>query len=174
MAATSDLYQVLQVNPAAEPEVIRAAYVCLAKKYHPDAGAIASDRMVALNAAWAVLGDRDGHAAYDRARLAVPVRQPAGQLYVDEPEWKAADVPPPNAKATDPASSTMDFGRYAGWTFSAIARQDSNYLEWLERAQIGRQYRVEIHALLSARESAAKMVTSGAPTGRPPGRRLRW
>src|SRR5450759_2382868 len=33
-----DLYEVLQVHPRAEPDVLRAAYRVLARKYHPDHG----------------------------------------------------------------------------------------------------------------------------------------
>ena len=34
----TDFYEVLQVSPRAEPEVVRAAYRILARKYHPDLG----------------------------------------------------------------------------------------------------------------------------------------
>ena len=49
-----DLYEVLQVHPRAEPEVLRAAYRVLARKYHPDHGGDAR-RMITLNDAWDVL-----------------------------------------------------------------------------------------------------------------------
>src|ERR1700690_3645545 len=62
-----DHYDVLQVNPRAEPEVIRAAYRVLARKYHPDHGGDAA-RMIALNDAWDVLGDADRRAVYDASR----------------------------------------------------------------------------------------------------------
>ena len=48
MPSADDLYQVLQVTPDAEPEVIRAAYRALAQKHHPDAGGT-QERMAALN-----------------------------------------------------------------------------------------------------------------------------
>ena len=59
MATTADLYEILQVHPAAEAEVIQAAYRRLAQKYHPDVnpGADAQRRMAALNDAYAVLSD---------------------------------------------------------------------------------------------------------------------
>ncbi|MEX1169585.1 MAG: J domain-containing protein, partial [Chloroflexota bacterium] len=51
-----DPYEILQVQRSALPEVVRAAYRALAWKYHPDRGA-PSDRMVAINEAWRILGN---------------------------------------------------------------------------------------------------------------------
>jgi curved DNA-binding protein CbpA len=51
-----DLYEVLQVDRGAEPEVIRAAYRALARRNHPDFGGDAR-RMATINEAWNVLGD---------------------------------------------------------------------------------------------------------------------
>ena len=70
MAALPDYYEVLQVHPAAEPEVIQAAYRRLSQKYHPDVyhGADAQQRMTQLNGAYAVLGDHTKRAAYDAQR----------------------------------------------------------------------------------------------------------
>ncbi len=57
----------------------------------------------------------------------------------------------------NPSGSILDFGRYAGWSLGEIARRDLEYVEWLDRAPIGRQYREEIDRLLRAagRRSAA-------------------
>ncbi len=64
------LYEVLQVSPSAEPEVIRASYRSLARLYHPDLNAApgADARMRELNAAYAVLSDTDRRARYDADR----------------------------------------------------------------------------------------------------------
>jgi curved DNA-binding protein CbpA len=64
-----DPYKILQVDPEAEDEVIQAAYRRLAQKYHPDraTGDEAVARMVALNAAWELIGEPDRRAAYDLA-----------------------------------------------------------------------------------------------------------
>ena len=176
MTTASSFYKVLQVDPDAEPEVIRAAYVSLAKKYHPDSGLGATQRMVRINEAWAVLGDPAKRAAYDRlglswARRPVdPVRSPAGAPTVA--------TPPRGAPAARTTSSTIDFGRYAGSTLDAIAREDPDYLEWLARAPGGRRYRTEIYALLAARESAAKGLAAQAArrsqTSPQQGRGLPW
>ena len=67
-----DPYKVLQVDPEAEDEVIQAAYRRLAQKYHPDRqpDAEGAARMVAINAAWEMVGDPARRAAYDRERAA--------------------------------------------------------------------------------------------------------
>ena len=71
-----DAYKVLQVDPEAEEEVIKAAYRRLARKYHPDLadGAEAATRMAAINAAWALIGEPAARAAYDWSR-ATPARE---------------------------------------------------------------------------------------------------
>ena len=65
-----DYYDILQVSPNAEPEVVGAAYRRLARKYHPDAyaGPDATERMRELNEAYEVLSDPAKRAEYDRAR----------------------------------------------------------------------------------------------------------
>lgn len=155
MTIASNFYKVLQVDPEAEPEVIRAAYVSLAKKYHPDVGLGSAHRMVRINEAWSVLGDPARRAAYDRAGIPW-ARQPVNPAWSTAGVAKTADAPPRRASAMGATSSEIDFGRYAGWTLDAIAREDPDYLEWLARAPVGRKHRTEIYALLAARESAAK------------------
>lgn len=63
------LYQVLQVDPAADPEIIDVAYRRLAMRHHPDRGGgpEAQERMRQLNAARDVLRDPARRAAYDRS-----------------------------------------------------------------------------------------------------------
>jgi hypothetical protein len=46
--------------------------------------------------------------------------------------------------------SVLNFGRYSGWSLGEIARQDLEYIEWLDRTPIGRSYREEIDAILRA------------------------
>lgn len=69
-----DYYKILQVDPAAELEVITAAYKRLAQKYHPDGHqlTIESRRMQDINLAYAVLRDPAKRAQYDRMRAAQP------------------------------------------------------------------------------------------------------
>jgi len=173
-----DYYEVLQVSPRAEPEVVRAAYRSLARKYHPDHGGV-SERMIALNDAWDVLGDPVRRAAYDAtradlaARTAAPVQAAGGAASPSRNAGPAAATatseashagPPPGR----PSGTVLDFGRYAGWSLGEIARYDVDYLEWLQRATFGRRLRTEIDALLRARRGASG-GTGGAPAGAPAG-----
>ena len=97
MADPLDPYKVLQVDPEAEDEVIQAAYRRLAQKYHPDraAGPEAVARMIAINAAWELIGEPEVRAAFDRARKA-----PASQA---RPAPSAPSAPTPrSAPAASP------------------------------------------------------------------------
>jgi len=174
-----DAYKTLQVDPEAEDEVIQAAYRRLARKYHPDSapGHEAQARMAAINAAWERIGEPTARAAYDRERAGQQGGQPvpdatAPRSSAPRPpesvsrDWtsgrstvgggydssmRAADGqgaagPPPGR----PSGSVLTFGRYSGWSLGEIARQDLEYVEWLDRMPIGRSYREEIDALLRA------------------------
>ena len=65
-----DYYEILQVSPKVEPEVIQAAYRRLARKYHPDVNKSpqAAERMKQINEAYEVLRDPAKRAAYDALR----------------------------------------------------------------------------------------------------------
>jgi curved DNA-binding protein CbpA len=112
MSTTSDHYAILRVDPEAKREVIRAAYVSLAKEHHPDAGG-AVERMVVLNEAWAVLGDVKRRAAYDQARRATPLPQPARAARWDPSASGTVYTRPRDAAATS-SYATRDFERYSG------------------------------------------------------------
>lgn len=144
MNPRQSLYKLLQVDWEAEPEVIRAAYRQLARKYHPDMDPSheAAQRMKSINEAWAVLGDADRRREYDREMQRRRDRR-AGDRQVRASGFGAAG--PPRGPAS---GSVLDFGRYAGWSMGQIARHDLEFLEWLERTPIGLKYRDEIDALL--------------------------
>ena len=73
----NDPYTVLEVSSQASAAEIKAAYRRLVKQHHPDAGGD-DQRMLALNAAWEVLGDQDRRRNFDRTRISSPAasRQP--------------------------------------------------------------------------------------------------
>jgi curved DNA-binding protein CbpA len=68
-------YEVLGVAADATPAEVRAAFVALARRHHPDffassspaVRADAEQRMRAINEAWSVLSDRERRARYDRS-----------------------------------------------------------------------------------------------------------
>ena len=60
------------------------------------------------------------------------------------PEGHGAAGPPPGR----PSGTVLNFGRYAGWSLGEVARHDIEYIEWLDRAPIGRNYRTEVDAIL--------------------------
>jgi curved DNA-binding protein CbpA len=146
-----DPYEVLQVHRRAEPEVIRAAYRALARKYHPDFGG-EPGRMIAITEAWAVLGNAERRAAYDAHAVTSQNRRST-----DRKAPPASAAPAGNADRRGPnrsqSGSVIDFGRYAGWTVGSLADHDPDYLQWLARTPIGRRLTVEIDAALAQRES---------------------
>ena len=80
-------YQVLQLDPAAEQEVVEAAFKRLALKYHPDTSNApdASERMREILDAHSVLTDPSKRERYDRSiGIRRPVKLP--------PAMRASDV----------------------------------------------------------------------------------
>ncbi len=60
------------------------------------------------------------------------------------PDGYGAAGPPPG----QPSGSVLNFGRFSGWSLGEVARTDIEYIEWLDRAPIGRQYREELDQIL--------------------------
>ena len=97
-----DYYEILQVSPNAEPEVIAAAYRRLARKYHPDAyaAADATDRMKELNEAYEVLGDPPRRAEYDRIRSYARAGVRRAEREDPKPPPREEPAEPPKAART--------------------------------------------------------------------------
>src|SRR5262245_30234786 len=95
MVGGRDCYEILQVHPSAEPEVIESAYRRLARKYHPDLGG-STERMAELNAAYEILRDPVKRAEYKAARSAgsTPAQNPG----VENPPPSASDAPRTSSK----------------------------------------------------------------------------
>jgi curved DNA-binding protein CbpA len=73
-------------------------------------------------------------------------------------EGFGAAGPPPGR----PSGTVLNFGRYAGWSLGEVARHDIEYIEWLDRAPIGRNYRQEVDEILrsSGRRKSADVDAS--------------
>jgi curved DNA-binding protein CbpA len=179
-ASRIDAYKVLQVDPEADPEVIQAAYRRLAQKYHPDRAQDqeSATRMVAINAAWALVRDPATRAEYDRSRAGSPPdpfatangggdvpaasraapesqsgdwssgRSSVGSAYDPGTMRKADGYGAAGPPPNQPSGVVLPFGRFAGWSLRQVAARDIDYVEWLERMPIGRPYRDEIDVIL--------------------------
>jgi hypothetical protein len=91
-----DLYGELEVAPEATAEAVRAAYVALAKRYHPDRNPTyaATQRMQRINDAYAVLGNEAKRALYDaalaqQAEAALAARAELVPVAPVTPSWHA-------------------------------------------------------------------------------------
>ncbi len=163
MSQQVDAYRILQVLPTADQEEIKVAYRRLARRYHPDRAPddVSTSRMIELNQAWELVGDPSRRAAYDRANgfSADPRRAASAAAHTATGYSPSESSGPPHHDAAPhagpppgrPSGSVLTFGRYSGWSLGEIARVDREYIEWLDRMPIGRQYRHEIRELLRAR-----------------------
>jgi len=158
-----DPYKILGVTHDADRHVIQAAYRRLARRHHPDFGGD-QELMAVVNEAWAVLGDATRREALDAKRS----RRPAASVMVTPepagPLAAASERRRPRRHGVH--ETTLDFGRYAGWTIRALSIEDPYYLEWLLRSQAGRMYRAEILTTLQERRDAQVAVASATTTSR--------
>jgi len=99
-----DPYRVLGIAPTASAAEIKAAYRALVKQHHPDAGGD-DHTILALNAAWEVLGDPQRRAEYDRR----------------------------HAGCSTAATATAAVGRAARSASAQAARGDAQLLAWLQQ-----------------------------------------
>jgi hypothetical protein len=112
--ARPSLYELLQVSPAATPEVIQAAYRALARRYHPDVNPdpAAGQTMQRLNLARQVLADPLRRARYDAVLRRRSIRRAAST-----PAVLRHGVPPIRrvmlAPATRQSSATVASGPIA-------------------------------------------------------------
>ena len=97
-------YELLQVSPSADLEIITAAYRALIRRHHPDRNpsptADATTKL--LNEAWEVLSDPTRRADYDRG-LGVQTNRPAPPPR--PPNRPTQETPPPRPKPPPPRAS---------------------------------------------------------------------
>ena len=64
---TGDYYEILQISPRADEEIIERAYRLLAKRYHPDNGQSGdAGKFGRLTEAYKILSDPERRATYDK------------------------------------------------------------------------------------------------------------
>jgi curved DNA-binding protein CbpA len=90
-----DYYKILQIDPSAEPEVVKAAYDKLARKYHPDINKDANSarRMKDLNEAFEILSQLEKrqryHAVYMQTLAGNRIYTSSTFSHAHQPETKA-------------------------------------------------------------------------------------
>jgi len=108
-----DLYELLEVSPAASSQTIEAAWRSLMKRNHPDLrGEGAEERARRLNVAHDWLTDVDRRARYDRERASALERAGAGRLRPPRSSGPAGAPPAPLTVAR-PSSAGMARWRLA-------------------------------------------------------------
>ena len=156
MLREPDAYKILMVDPAADREVIHAAYRALARRFHPDGSHPDLERMAELNRAYATLREPQSRRAYDAARrplASIPIApQPQSS------PWRRGTA----AAAEGAAPGTIDFGRYAGWRLADLVRHDPDYLRWLSRHSSGIRFRDQLAALLPREPDLMRRANSVA------------
>lgn len=105
----------LGVSPQASGAEIKAAYRALVKRHHPDAGGDPTT-ILALNAAWEVLGDRDRRRRHDRRHGPTSATPEAG----DCPRPAATAKPATPARPADQEAAVRQWLRQV---FLPIDRQ---------------------------------------------------
>ena len=139
-----DPYRILQVQPGADPDIVKAAYRVLARKLHPDGANGPMDpgserRMADLNWAYATVRDPVARERWESDRRRAPPPTPSED---------ATHGAPRGPLDADGAGLRLDFGRYEGWTLGEVVRRDPDYLDWLRRHASGARYRDAIDILL--------------------------
>ena len=103
--AEESYYELLQVTPTADLEIITAAYRALIRRHHPDRNpspsADATTKL--LNEAWEVLSDPAKRTEYDRKLAAGSSSRPAPPPR--PPNRPTQETPPPRPKPSPPRAS---------------------------------------------------------------------
>ena len=121
MQSNEDLYQILQVDPAATQEEIQAAYRRLAQQYHPDTNPSpqADDMMKKINHAYEALSDPLRRSEYDQSRASSSQVPDAG---AESGLPSELDLSPEGSRLSDVAKTENLMRRLQkfGWVFAVI------------------------------------------------------
>ena len=100
--AEESYYELLQVTPTADLEIITAAYRALIRRHHPDRNPspTADATTKRLNEAWEILSDPVKRAEYDRELTAGSSSRPAPPPR--PPNRPTQETPPPRPKPSPP------------------------------------------------------------------------
>jgi curved DNA-binding protein CbpA len=114
-----DYFNILQIHPLAEPEVVKAAYDRLARKYHPDKNPnVTSERMKDLNEAFEILGNPE-----KRERYYLAYYQKVNPKPIITPTPRKT-MPKTNPVTTNTTKSVHDNRRpYDGWRLGNLHAQ---------------------------------------------------
>jgi curved DNA-binding protein CbpA len=129
MLTDPDAYRILQVDPKAEDYIISAASRAAAGRYHPDGNMPDEAQMTSLNDAYDRVKTPEARRRYDAERM-LPAATTSGSVAPVYDAWPDAQSRK-GTPADDP--ETLDFGRYAAWKISEVARVDPEHLRWLGR-----------------------------------------
>jgi DnaJ-class molecular chaperone len=153
--AERSYYRLLQVDPAAEDDVIRAAHRVLAARLHPetDISGVAEYRMRELNRALAILTDPAQRRTYDEQLAAHTADNGNARVPVGPGQSHSLADRVQGQEPGGIGDTRLDFGRYAGFTLGELANTDPDYLRWLSRHSSGIRYRGAIMRLLADREA---------------------
>jgi hypothetical protein len=102
----STLYETLEVSQRASPEVIKAAYRVLVRKYHPDLhpnSTVAAEKCSAINKAYETLSDVTKKTQYDAT-----LEQPVQSVY-QAPTYKSYTPPQPVYQPSPPPTPKYVF-----------------------------------------------------------------
>ena len=140
MPDQEDLYEVLQVHHAAEPEVIEAAYKRLLRMYHPDVNNSPEAHVatVRMNRAYEILRDPVRRADYDHQRNH---ENPSGRSRRQEHERSRQEQQgyADHRRREREADAERDRQGHADWLRrekeTQAEKERQEYLRWERRAQ---------------------------------------
>ncbi len=148
MTLNHEPHEVLGVSRFAPWADVRAAYLTLVRRYHPD-GSMTPDsaRMAAVNVAYETL---------ERRRLTADGQPPLVPMGPGTAASGLGASPAPKdgsllsrvRAARHAESPLLDFGQYAGWRIADVAAHDPRYLRWLSRHSSGIRFRRAIELVL--------------------------